>query len=238
MLEEQRPPDLDAVRTHVDDFMASEGAGHWGPRRARCLLGVVGGRPAFTACVDHVVRRVPEGSDRPLLALATGFTAMAPHPPSQHGATLWPHCVDALAKTTEASPYANREDRRALDLVVVESLRDTTWAAGWEVPRWIVAVSFEASLNLLARGGVDIRLGPIPHSPSILHRAQRLGATVVNDTCDCGGGTRGRPHCDRPDEHRLRAWDPFSLTLGQFLDRAVAGPGANGAGGLREPEAA
>lgn len=217
-------PDLEEARRLVDDFLATEGAGSLAPARARCLAGTVGRRPAFSACVDTVERKLVKGHARLDVALATAMAGMAPPRVSETIGLSWPDYRDRAAKYVGEGPYRSDTDRLAYDVVLAGTLRGVSWSAAWEVPRHCLAEVVRACLTRLeGERGVDLELGSIPRSPSVAHLAFRLGGLLVSGNCNCGGSG---PHalCDRVDEHFLGAWDPGSITLAGFVQRAVGGP--------------
>lgn len=235
MLGVTKPPDLDEVRRLVDAFMLAEGAGLCAADRAGLLTGIIDGRPAFTACVDWVGGRLHDGGPRDALALATALAAVTPPPVSEHAG----HRRDRLAAQHEqhrgSGAYAHREDRLALDLAVAEALREARWPVAWEIPKHLLATSIATALQRLSRAGVDLGLGVVPRSPSILHRAHKLGAALVEATCACAVPPHP-PGCARPEAHSLAGWDPSALALASFADRAVGGPYDDGSGGLTPTE--
>lgn len=229
-----QPPDLDEARHLVDSFMARHGVGHWPRPRARFLMGVIGGRATFSEAVNHVASRLSAPYPRHAAALAVSLAASAPPPPpppSTVAGPLWALLAAETARLRGHGPYATREatrqDRLAFDLVVAAATRSAPWPATWEVPRYALAVIVEVALERLARNGLDVGVGPVPRSPSIPHRAERVAAALAEATCGCGGGDSSE-RCATPAEHSLAAWDPAYATLAAFVDRAVAGARGDG----------
>lgn len=227
MADDGSHPSFAEVRRLVDGYMAAEGAGHWPERRAQKLLEAIEGRPSLSACIDAVERRLVHHTERPELALAVAMCTFAPAPVEQSVEPLWIAYEKVFDTNRGAEPYAARQDRLALDITVAESLRSVPWGAAWEGSRFALVIMFKAAARHMVEGGVTVALGPVPASPSMPHRSARLAASTVMGTCNCAG-RKPRGLCQRAPEHLLAAWEPSSMALATFIDRAVAGPKGDG----------